>query len=281
MDGRQDQLIGAEYPEGCDRQQHERERADLAGRDGENVADQVFIEFGKAPAAHRGDEDAEGDCCGRKDADDRVRRLARPAAHEREQQRERHRQPDSPPDRQRRAAEHADGDACEAGMAERVGEKAHLARDDHRGQQAEERRHDDDGEQHALKLAAGERADALVNQALAVDARETFGHFFAHRARWAQESRALEDAAGEKVHDADRVGGVKRGALRDVADAELFLAAIGGVERDLALVFPLAEDGADERGFARAVRSNEGDHLAAVHVQIDIVQRGLAAKFDR
>ena len=61
---------------------------------------------------------------------------------------------------------------------------------------------------------------------------------------------------GEKVHDADGVGRVERGALRDVADAELFLAAVGGVERDLALVFPLAEDGTDERGFARAVRSN-------------------------
>ena len=138
-----------------------------------------------------------------------------------------------------------------------------------------------EGEQYALKLAAGERADALVDEPFAVDARETFGHFFAHRARRAQESRALEDAAGEQVHDADRVGGVKRGTLWDVADAELFLAAIGGVERDLALVFPLAEDGTDERGFARAVRSNEGDHLPTVHVQIDVVQRGLAAKFDR
>ena len=167
MDGRQDQLIGAEHPEGCDRQQHERERADLAGRDGENVADQVFIEFGKAPAAHRGDEDAEGDCCGRKDADDRVRRLARAAADKGEQQRECHRQPDSPPDRQRRAAEDADGDAGEAGMAKRIGEEAHFACDDHRGEQAEERRHDDDGEQrvfhevHRQKLCAERVAEGI------------------------------------------------------------------------------------------------------------------------
>ena len=52
------------------------------------------------------------------------------------------------------------------------------------------------------------------------------------------------------------------------------------MEGDLPLVVALAENGANERGFARAVRPDQRDHLAAVHVQVDIVQNGVAADMD-
>ena len=53
------------------------------------------------------------------------------------------------------------------------------------------------------------------------------------------------------------------------------------MEGDLALVFPLAENRADERRFSRAVGTNQRDNLTAVHVQIDIVQNDLRADSDR
>ena len=53
------------------------------------------------------------------------------------------------------------------------------------------------------------------------------------------------------------------------------------MEGDLALVFPLAENRADERRFSRAVGPNQRNNLPTVHVQIDIVQNDLRANSDR
>ena len=52
------------------------------------------------------------------------------------------------------------------------------------------------------------------------------------------------------------------------------------MEGDLPFIFPLAQNGADERGLARAVRTDQRDHLAAVHMQVDVVQNRLAADMD-
>ena len=52
------------------------------------------------------------------------------------------------------------------------------------------------------------------------------------------------------------------------------------MEGDFSLIFPLAQNGTDKRRLARAVRADQRNHLAAVHMQVDIVQDGLAADMD-
>ena len=131
-----------------------------------------------------------------------------------------------------------------------------------------------------MQLAAGERADAPVDEALGVDVRKTGEDFFTQGLCRAEKRRAAGDAAGEQIQNADRVALGEVRALRNVADAELALAAVRPVECDAAGVFLLAEDGADERGLARAVRADECDDLTAVHVQIDVCQRLLCTEAD-
>ena len=122
-------------------------------------------------------------------------------------------------------------------------------------------------EQDPLQLAARQCADALVDERLAVDILQTREDLFPHGLRRQQEGGTAENAAGEQIHHAHRVAAVKG-------------LAGGLMEGDLPLVVALAENGADERGFARAVRPDQRDHLAAVHVQVDIVEDRLAADAD-
>ena len=42
-------------------------------------------------------------------------------------------------------------------MPQRVGEKAHLARDDHRGQEAKKRRHDEHGKERVFHKVHGQK----------------------------------------------------------------------------------------------------------------------------
>ena len=49
------------------------------------------------------------------------------------------------------------------------------------------------------------------------------------------------------------------------------------MEGDAALIVPLAENRADERRLSRAVRADERDHLAAVHVKAYVGENRLAA----
>lgn len=135
-------------------------------------------------------------------------------------------------------------------------------------------------EQDPLQLAARQRADALVDERLTVDIFQTREDLFPHGLRRPQEGGTAENAAGEQIHHAHRIAAVKGRALRHVADAQLRLLAGGLMEGDLPLVVALAENGADERGFSRAVRPDQRDHLAAVHVQVDIVEDRLAADAD-
>ena len=52
------------------------------------------------------------------------------------------------------------------------------------------------------------------------------------------------------------------------------------MEGDFSLIFLLAQNGTDKRRLARAVRADQRDHLAAVHMQVDIVQDRLTADMD-
>ena len=49
---------------------------------------------------------------------------------------------------------------------------------------------------------------------------------------------------------------------------------------DLSLIGLLAKDGFDQRGFTGAVGPDQGHQLAAVHVQIDVLQHGVGAEPD-
>jgi len=167
VDGREHQPVRGEHPQHGDREQHGCKQADLPRRDREDVADQILVELCEAPAAERRDEDAERDRGRGEHADERVGRLARAAADVGEQQREQNREADGPVDRERRAAEDAHGDAREARVAQRVGEEAHAARDDHGREDAEERRHDEHGQQRVFhevereKIRRDETADRV------------------------------------------------------------------------------------------------------------------------
>ena len=154
-------------------------------------------------------------------------------------------------------------------MVRRLVEHQHVRRVDERCAQG-----------RTAAFAARKRADALVDERFAVHVRKARQHLFPHGFCRAQERGALEDAAGEKVHHAHGVAAVKGRALRHIADAQLRLLAAGLVEGDLPFIFPLAQNGADERGLARAVRTDQRDHLAAVHMQVDVVQNRLAADMD-
>ena len=87
MHRRQKQPVRRKYPQKRYAQQNERQPPDFTRRDGENVADQILIEFCKAAAAERRDKNTECDRGRGKHADDRIGRLPRAAAHERKQQR--------------------------------------------------------------------------------------------------------------------------------------------------------------------------------------------------
>ena len=76
--------------------------------------------------------------------------------------------------------------------------------------------------------------------------------------------RPLCNAAGEKIKNRNRVRRVKGRALRHVADAKTGLLAIRGMEGELALIFPLPENRADERRFSRAVGPNQRNNLPTV-----------------
>ena len=114
MHRRQKQPVRRKYPQKRHTQQNQCQPPDFSRRDGENVADQILIEFCKAAAAERRDKNTE---CARgrlKYPDVGCGRLRCAAAHERKQQRKQNGQSHRPADRLHRAAENTDGNAGEA-----------------------------------------------------------------------------------------------------------------------------------------------------------------------
>lgn len=129
----QNQPVGGKDPQNGNKDQNNGKKANLTGGDGENVANEIFVEFGKAAAVHGGNEDTKGHSGGGKDADDRLRGVAALAADVGEQKGKGHSQDNGPDNGQGRAAQHADGNTGKAGVAQSIGEKAHFTRDDHGG----------------------------------------------------------------------------------------------------------------------------------------------------
>ena len=137
------------------------------------------------------------------------------------------------------------------------------------------------GQQHTLQLAAGEGAHPLVDEVLAVDTLQTLQHLVPHGPAQAQKGGPLAHAAGEEVGNGHGIAGIKGGGLGDIADAgRLTVAHTGGGEGDNAVILPLAQNGFQEGGLACAVGADEGRQLAAVHVQIHILENFIAADPD-
>lgn len=147
VNGGEGQAVAVENPENDYRQQHQRQHSDLPRRDGENVADEIFIVPGKAAAAHGGNENAQRNGGAGKHANQGIRRLIGAASDKGKQQGKHHAEANRRPDGGGHAADNADGDARKGGVSQSVGEKAHAPGDDHGGENAEQRRHEQQRQQ--------------------------------------------------------------------------------------------------------------------------------------
>ena len=85
-------------------------------------------------------------------------------AHEGEEQGNDHGEDHGGPHRARQAAESADGHAGKGGVAQGVGEEGHAALDDHGGEQAEEGRDDQDGQERVFHKKHRVRRGPLEGQ---------------------------------------------------------------------------------------------------------------------
>ena len=136
-------------------------------------------------------------------------------------------------------------------------------------------------EQDALEFAARECAEAAAKQALRVDAREAREDARAQLPGGAEPDGAAAEAGHEEVFDGDGRADVEAQVLRHVADGRVAgVAALGVDVVEVARVRDFAEDGAHEGAFAGAVGADEGRELAAVHVEVDVLEDGEAAGAD-
>ena len=102
---------------------------------------------GEAAAAHGGNENAQRNGGAGKHANQGIRRLIGAASDKGKQQGKHHAEANRRPDGGGHAADNADGDARKGGVSQSVGEKAHAPGDDHGGENAEQRRHEQQRQQ--------------------------------------------------------------------------------------------------------------------------------------
>ena len=108
---------------------------------------------------------------------------------------------------------------------------------------------------------------------LRVDAREAALDARAQLARGQQPDRAAREARHEDILDARRRAHVEAQILRHIADdgmARVLALRIDIVERSR--VRHLAEDGAQQRALARAVRTDERRELPAVDMEMHMLE---------
>ena len=134
-------------------------------------------------------------------------------------------------------------------------------------------------QQHALQLAAGERAQRPVRQLRAVRALQRGKHSFARFFGDAQEHRPPRQRASHEIHDRHRRGAVKLQLLGHIARAQVGGGPpVTGKMADGAGILDLSEQRAQQRRLARTVRADQRGQLAAVDVQAHILERRLRAK---
>ena len=138
MNGGQHQPVGGQQPQYHYQNQYHSQQSDLSGTNGENIADQILVELGKAAAVQCSNKDAQCHSGGGKHTDNGLCRMAGLALYIGEQQCDDHGQCHGPHHGQGRTAQHTDGDPGEAGMTQCIGEKAHLTGDNHGGQESKQ-----------------------------------------------------------------------------------------------------------------------------------------------
>ena len=132
-------------------------------------------------------------------------------------------------------------------------------------------------QQHTLQFAAGEGANPLVYQILAVDPIQTFQDLGSHGFGQTEKCRAAAHAASKEISYADGVAGVKGRTLGHITDARSALPLPGGGESDDTVIIPLSQDCLQKCTFTCAVGADEGYQFAAMDMHIDIIEDALAA----
>src|SRR5690606_32300233 len=133
-------------------------------------------------------------------------------------------------------------------------------------------------EQHALALAAGEAPELRFPLAAEPDARERGFGLCSPLSREPEERRPppLADERHEIV-DGDRQRPIEVEELRHVADRPLVVIPL---DRDRAGMRHLAEQAADQRRLAAAVRADDAVDAAGLDLEIDVVQDPRAAELE-
>ena len=129
------------------------------------------------------------------------------------------------------------------------------------------------GQQHPLQFPAGQGAHPLVDELAGVDPVQTGGYPPAQRRGDGEEHRPAADGGGEQVQYAHRVAGIKGGTLRNIAHQRAGAPSARPFKADLSRVGELSQDGPKQGGLARPVGPDDRHDLAAVDVQVHILQK--------
>lgn len=135
------------------------------------------------------------------------------------------------------------------------------------------------GQQYPLQLTAGEGANPLVNEVLAVYPLQTGFYRLAHGFGQTQERGTAAHAAGKQICHADGLAGIKTGALGHIADPGLFAPLTRLTEGDDAGIVPLAQNGFQQGAFSGAVGANQGGKLPAVNMKLRVFQYFIISDF--
>ena len=131
------------------------------------------------------------------------------------------------------------------------------------------------GEHYALQFAAGQTAEPLVDQRVGVEHAQLVAKLGAQLFALRQKHRAAADERRKQIIYAHRAAFVDAQRLRHITHAQLLLqkpvftvAVFNGAN-----VRNFAQNGAQQRGFARAVAADNHGELPAVTMNIHIVQQ--------
>ena len=134
------------------------------------------------------------------------------------------------------------------------------------------------GQQHPLQLAAGERAQAFVDQAVPMYPRKALQHPCAQASGRGQKDRPVRNGGGEKVQDAHRVPPVEAGGLGHIPDQGPRPAAPRALEHDAPAVGHLSQNGAEQGTLPRPVGADQGHDLPAVKVKGHVLEHFFPAE---
>ena len=128
-------------------------------------------------------------------------------------------------------------------------------------------------EQDALQLAAGKGADLAVDQLAGTGALQAVQRGLPHRSRDTEARGARRERSGEEIEHTDRSLFVEAVVLGHVTDDRAVFAPAGRVEKmHFTGVRQFTEQTFDQRGLARPVFADHRGQLAAVQMEVDILE---------